>query len=200
MADAYKSWRKYVQQEAAQELIHAQRHQTFLVLMGGVAPAERNHAAGECDETVVGDRHAMGVLTEITKRLLRPSKGALGINHPFGTEQRTQPRRENLRIVQRGERSVKAEFMLCMQLFEAIDELAPKYLTEHLDRQEELSLRGDPLRVIGGETAGGNNAVHMGMMLQFLIPGVEDAEEADLCAKTFGIARDLKQCLSTGPE
>ena len=200
VADADESWRQYVQQEPAQEFIHTKRQQAFLVLMGGVAPAERDHAVGERDEAAVGDRHAMSVLAKITERVLRPSEGAFGVNHPLGAEQRAKPRREGFRIVKCGERSVEAEFMLRMQLFESIDELAPKHFSEHLDRQEEPWLRIDPSRVIGSETAGGHHTVYMRMMLELLVPGVEDAEEADLCAKTFRIAGDFKQCLGAGPE
>lgn len=42
--------------------------------------------------------------------------------------------------------------------------------------------------------------MYMGMMLELLVPGVQDTEEADLCAKPFRIAGDLKQCLGAGPE
>src|SRR5439155_24553237 len=38
----------------------------------------------------------------------------------------------------------------------------------------------------------------MRVMLQSLIPGMEHAEEADLCAKVPGIASDLQQSFSTG--
>jgi hypothetical protein len=200
VADADESWRQYMQQEPPQELINAQCHQAFLVLMRGVAPAERDHAVGERDEAVVGDRHAMSVLAKITERVLRPSKGAFGVDHPLGAEQRTKPRREGFRIAKCCKRSVKAEFMLGMQLFEGIDELAPKHFSEHLDRQEELWLRIDPSRVIGSETAGGYNTVYMRMMMELLVPGVEDAEEADLSAQTFRIAGNLKQCFGAGPE
>jgi hypothetical protein len=164
VADAYECRWKHMQQESAQEFIHAQRQQAFLVLMGGVAPAERDLAIGERDEAVVGDRHAMSILAKITERVLRPSKGAFGVNHPLGAEQRAKPRREGFRIVKRGEPSVEAEFMLRMELFEAIDELAPKDFSEHLDRQEELRLRVDPSRVIGSKTAGGHYTVYMRMM------------------------------------
>ena len=51
--------------------------------------------------------------------------------------------------------------------------------------------------MIRSETAGGNHAVHMGMMLQSLVPGVEHAEEADLGSKMPGIAGDLQQSRST---
>ena len=50
--------------------------------------------------------------------------------------------------------------------------------------------------MIWRKSAGSNDAVDMGMMLQALIPGVKHAEETDLCAKMPGIASDLKQGLS----
>jgi hypothetical protein len=200
VADAYESRWKHMQQKSAQEFIHSERQQAFLVLVGGVAPAERDHAVGERDEAAVGNRHTMSVLAKITERVLRPSKGAFGVNHPLGTEQRTKPCREGFGIEKHGKRSVKAEFMLRMQLFEAIGELAPKHFTKHIDRQEELWLRGDPARVIGSKTAGGYHTVYMRMMLELLIPGVKDAEETDLSAKPLRVAGDLKQCLGAGPE
>jgi hypothetical protein len=40
----------------------------------------------------------------------------------------------------------------------------------------------------------------MGMMLKLLIPGVEDAEEADLGAETLGVRGDFDQCLGTATE
>ena len=38
------------------------------------------------------------------------------------------------------------------------------------------------------------------MMLEFLVPGVQDAEETDLGAEALRVACDLKQCLGAGPE
>jgi hypothetical protein len=52
--------------------------------------------------------------------------------------------------------------------------------------------------MIRSETAGGNHAVDMGMMLQSLVPSMEHAEEADLRAEVPGIAGDLQQGGSTG--
>ena len=52
--------------------------------------------------------------------------------------------------------------------------------------------------MIRSEAAGGKHAVDMGMMLQPLIPGMEDAEETYLGSKVPGIAGDLKKGFSTG--
>ena len=134
----------------------------------------------------------MGVLAEIAKRVLRTAKRTFCVDHPLGAEQRTQPRRERLRILQGGECSVEAEFVLRMQRFEAVHELAPEHFFEDIDGQEEPRLRVDPPGMVRSQTAGGNHAMNVRMMLQFLVPGVEDAEEPDLRAETFRIAGDLE--------
>jgi len=40
----------------------------------------------------------------------------------------------------------------------------------------------------------------MWMSLEFLVPGMEDAEKPDLGAEALGIASDLDQSLGAGPE
>ena len=40
----------------------------------------------------------------------------------------------------------------------------------------------------------------MGMMLQFLIPGVQDAEKSDLSAEMLGVSGDLDQRLGAAAE
>jgi len=81
---------------------------------------------------------------------------------------------------------------------ESGDKLAAEDTAEHLDGKEEGAARGDPAGMIWSETAGGNHAVDMGMMLQSLVPSMEHAEEADLRAEVPGIAGDLQQGGSTG--
>ena len=58
----------------------------------------------------------------------------------------------------------------------------------------------NPAGVIAGESAGGNDTVDMRMKLEFLVPGVKHAEEADLGSEMGGIARDLLQGFGAGPE
>ena len=40
----------------------------------------------------------------------------------------------------------------------------------------------------------------MRVLFEFLVPGVEHAEEADLRAEMLGVGSDLKQRLGAGPE
>jgi hypothetical protein len=94
---------------------------------------------------------------------------------------------------------MEGDFVLCMQRFEAIHELAPEHFFEYLNGQKEVLLRVDPPRMVRRQTAGGNNTMNVRMM-EFLVPGVKDAEEPNLGAETLRIAGDLKQGLGAGPE
>jgi hypothetical protein len=166
VANADESRRQNMQEESAQELVDRQRHQALLVLVGGIAPAKSDHAIGQSDEPMVGDRHTMGVLTEITKRVLRTAEGSLRVHNPFGAEQRAEPRREGLRFPKRGECAVEGEFVLRMQRFQAVHELSPEHFFEDLNRQEELLLRVDPAGVIRSQTSGGSHAMNVRMKQQ----------------------------------
>src|SRR5712691_6023902 len=101
----------------------------------------------------------MGVLTEISKRMLRAATRTFGINNPFRTEQGTKPSRERLRILKRGECSVETEFVLRVQIMETIHELTPEHFSENIDRKKESLRRINPAGVIRSQTASGNNTV-----------------------------------------
>lgn len=60
--------------------------------------------------------------------------------------------------------------------------------------------RWHPTRVIMRQTAGWHDAVYVGVMQQFLIPGVEDAEKADLGTEVLRGGGNLDQGLSAAAE
>ena len=62
---------------------------------------------------------------------------------------------------------MEGELVLRMQRFQAIDELSPEYLLEHINRQEELLLRLDPPGVVRRQTARWNHTVNVRMMLGY---------------------------------
>jgi hypothetical protein len=70
VADAHEAGGKHVEQEAAQELLDRQGHQTLLVAVRGVSPAKGDLVAFQGDQAVIGDRRAVGVAAEITENRL----------------------------------------------------------------------------------------------------------------------------------
>ena len=78
------------------------------------------------------------------------------------------------------------------------DELASEHAAEYLNGQKEAAGRADPSGVVRREPACSQNTVSMRVKLQSLIPGVQDAEEADLRTQMMRIAGHLQQRLRTG--
>jgi hypothetical protein len=93
---------------------------------------------------------------------------------------------------------MEAKFALTEVAFQSDDKLAAKNLSEHGDGKKEARVRWNPTRVIERQSAGGHYTMGMGVMLEFLIPGVKHTEEADLGAEMLGIASDLEEGLGTG--
>jgi hypothetical protein len=56
------------------------------------------------------------------------------------------------------------------------------------------------MRVIERQSAGGHDTMHVRVMLELLIPGGEQAKEADLSAEMPGVASDFEKCFGTGLE
>ena len=87
VADAHKTARQQVQEEAAQELFDRQGHEPFLVAVSGVAPAKSYVALGESNQPAVGNGNAVGVGTEIAQRVFWPAERAFGVDDPVVAEQ-----------------------------------------------------------------------------------------------------------------
>ncbi len=84
--------------------------------------------------------------------------------------------------------------------FQSGDELAPKDPSQDGTGKKEAGRGGKPTGMVWGESAGGNDAMDMGMVLQLLIPGMEHTEEANLGAEMFRMGSDFEQGLGAGAE
>jgi hypothetical protein len=67
-----------VDQEAADELIGGNRHQALLITASIIPPTERDIAAIEGHQSVIGDGDAVRIATQVTKNLFR-----LRMEHPI---------------------------------------------------------------------------------------------------------------------
>jgi hypothetical protein len=92
---------------------------------------------------------------------------------------------------------MEAKLALTEVAFQSADKLAAKNLSEHGDGKKEASVRWNPTRVIERQSTGGHHTMGMGMMLEFLIPGVKHTEEADFGAEMLGIASDFEEGFGT---
>ena len=88
-----------------------------------------------------------------------------------------------------------------MSLLERFEKLAAEDFAENPFRKKEAIIsRAHPMGVIARQTAGSHDTVDVGMMLELLIPGVEDAEEADLGAEALGVCGNFEESLRAAAE
>jgi hypothetical protein len=95
VADAHEGGGEYVEQKTSQELVHGQGHEALLVAVDGVPPTEGDLVARQGNETMVGDRDAMGVGAQIVKDIFWPPEGRFTVEDPVPTEEWAQERGES---------------------------------------------------------------------------------------------------------
>jgi hypothetical protein len=87
-----------------------------------------------------------------------------------------------------------------MSFCQTLQEETAEKAAEDLDREKEAAAAANPLVVIGGQTAAGNDAMQVRMKVKVLTPGMEHGEEAGLHAETFWVAGNGEQGFGGGAE
>ena len=111
-----------------------------------------------------------------------------------------QPSGEDLGLSQKFQVSMEVQLAILKSLFERVDELAAKEFTQHFLGKEVVVAGANPAGVIRREAAGRNDTVYMWMSGELLAPGMQDAEEADLCAEASRVASHFEKSFRTGAE
>jgi hypothetical protein len=146
----------------------------------------------ERKQSVVGDGYAVGVTAEVVENVLGATERWFGVDDPIFSKQRPEPRGEDLRMSKRSQIAGKVQLPSLKGRVEPSDELPAKYAPEHMDGEKEARARPNPACAIEGEPTRWDDAVDMGMKLEFLVPGMEHAEEADLGAEMSGVTRHFE--------
>ncbi len=146
---------------------------------------------------MVGDGHAMGVAPQILQHELRATERRFQVDDPVLSVQGSQPGGKDLRLRKKCEISLEAELAITESLPEGIDKLSAKDFTQHFVGKKEPLGCGNPVSVIGRESAGGNDAMNMRVSFELLTPGVQHTEEADFGTEMLGIASDFQKGFRT---
>src|SRR5882672_5577462 len=170
------------------------------MVVSRIPPAETDLAIAEGDQAVVGDGHAMSVAAEIVHHVLGATEGTFQVHHPILSMEGPQPSGEGLRLRQKLQVSVEVELAILKRLFERVDELAAKNFLQHFLGQEVIVWGTNPAGVIGRETVGRNDTVHMWMSGELLAPRMQDTGYVDLCDEVSGIASDFEEGFRTGAQ
>jgi hypothetical protein len=73
-------------EKPAQKLLVVEGHQTALAVVGIILPSKRHVSVGHIYESMVGDRDAVGVASQIMQHVFRPAEWPLRIDYPVFTE------------------------------------------------------------------------------------------------------------------
>ena len=120
----------------------------MLATVGVVLPAKSDVLSVECQQSMVGNSHAMGVPAQIAQHLQRTAKGWLGVDNPVLTMQATKELRELVGISQCGGRTGTMEFLAAIEAFYTSEKFPTKDATEDFHRQEETITRAGPTTTI----------------------------------------------------
>jgi hypothetical protein len=200
VADADEAVGHDMEQEAADELLGAERHHLDAIAVGVVLPAEADEAVVEAEEPVVGDRDAMGVAPEVVEHLRGAGEGPLGVHDPVGLPELSEPRREGRRLGEGREGAGEAELAVREGAPERVEVLGAEDGGESADGEEEPGRRGDPAGAIGGQGAPGDDAMQVEVLGEILSPGVQDRRAAEVAAEMAGIAGEGGEGVGDGVE
>ncbi len=91
-----------------------------------IFPAERDAMLIQGDESLVGNRHPVGIAGQIRQHCCGSGKRALGIDHPLDLAQRCQPVGEDDRIGQIGVLPEELQLAAAVCLGKFFQEAPPK--------------------------------------------------------------------------
>ena len=83
-------------------------------------------------------------------------------------------------------------------LLQVLKKQTTKEPREDTYRQEEAGTTRDPVRAVSTQAAAGDDAVHVGMVLELLPPRVQHGEEADLRAEMLRVSCNRPQRFGRG--
>ena len=163
MADSDEAARQHVQQKAPNKLIGMHGQEPLLVVVSGVAPAERYGVVDERNEAVVGNRDAMGVGAEVSEHLIGPSERRLTIDNPAQRVNLTDQAPEQSGLLQTANSAVEIELPGSLSLLERCYEFSTEEFGEDCLLEEETSLLVD--RRGGENSMTGEGTVALGRRL-----------------------------------
>ena len=195
MADTMETVGQDMEQEAADELAGIEGHHLPLVMVAIIFPEEADPAVGESNQAAVGDGDAVGVAGKVIEHLLGSAERSPGIDDPGNGVQRPQPGGEHGGLFQARQSAEKPELArieCCLKAGQEKPAIKPR---QYLHRQKEPRPAADPSCPVGRRPAARHDAVHMGMMMQVLSPGVQDGDQPDLGTEMPGIGSNAAQRL-----
>src|SRR5258707_883505 len=125
---------------------------------------------------MVGDGDAVGIAGQVVENMFGAAEGRLGVDDPVLLAEFPEEAAECARQGKLLQRAMELEPVVFEQFIKPCPELAAEAAAECLNGQEKTARGIDPTGAIRSQAAGRNDVVDMGMMLEVLSPGMEQAE------------------------
>jgi hypothetical protein len=166
VTDAHETIREDVEQEAADKFAGLQRHRLFSIPISSISIAQGDFSVLDLENTVVGQRHAVSVATEVIEHGVRRAKRLFGVDDPALFW-------DLFRFFALGR-----EFSSVDVVLEQSKKLSSKDPAQSFDGEEKVFARRYPAPLIQGQSAGGNQTVQMKMIFKRLIPRVQHGDDS----------------------
>lgn len=134
MTDTNESFWQNVQQKSPNELFGGNRHQPLFVAARVIPPAECDVIAIECNQSVIGDRNAVRIASEIAHNLLGSAECWLRVDNPTLPKQDSQECRKRLWFAEMLDRPGKHQTFPPKSPTQSLDELSTEHLSEDFPR------------------------------------------------------------------
>ena len=172
--------RQYMLNEAREELLAGQG--------GGFAVPgpERHPVLVHGEKALVGEPDAMRVPTEVADHLLGTAEGSLRVDDPAHSVKRLEID------------AAKIELPSAVRAVERGEHLSAEEGAHHSNGEEEVAARAHPALRVVGETAAGNDGVHVRVKAEVARPCVQHHRDAELGAETLGVLGEREERLRGG--
>lgn len=197
VADLHKTLRKNVHQDAANKLYGWQRHDLLPVAIPVIAPLERNRTVFAGKNTLVGNRYAVRIASEIFQHMTCVPERRLTVDDPLFCVQSAEiclKRCLRLELF-----AVSTQNQIIFYEIQLMQELAAKFPAENLYRQKKALSAFAPFPVRCQNTAR-NDLVDMRMKLQILSPCMKNGSNAWLTAQMLPALAKLRHRLGADLE
>ncbi len=120
----------------------------------------------------------MDVSAEVLEEVLGRAERLFGVDAPRFFSQSFEQQAKVGGISQGSGFAWEAEFLLIEGLFEKVEELTAEDDAERFDTEEEVFAGGDKAVLIERQSTGRDKAVEVEVVLELLVPGMQDTDKA----------------------
>ena len=137
-------------------------------------------------DTAVGNSDLMGISSKILNRIAKTIEGLFEIRAPFLSIKEAAELRPFIGIPKMATGSGEGQAAVFVKRIEPCKKFSPEFIPEDFHGEKE-AVCYLPYLMVGGKPSSRNNTVHMDMVVDFLVPGVEHLDDPRCCPEMFFI-------------